>query len=106
MWTARLSRRSSGPRIGLSNYLNRSLNFKTAKAAAMVRRNNMVKRIFAIAFIFVCTSVAWIILGGTIFSRTYDSDQVSANRVASTWGTPQNQAPPKASFHQVNIKNE
>jgi inner membrane protein involved in colicin E2 resistance len=58
----------------------------------------MTKRIIAIAFIFVCTSVAWAILGGTIFSRTYDSDSVSQNRVTSTWGAPQNQDPPTASF--------
>ena len=31
----------------------------------------MVKRIAAIAFIFICTAIAWGILGGTIFSRTY-----------------------------------
>lgn len=58
----------------------------------------MTKRIIAISFIFVCTAVAWAILGGTIFSRTYDSGAVSSNRVASTWGTSQNQAPPIASF--------
>jgi inner membrane protein involved in colicin E2 resistance len=66
----------------------------------------MVKRIVAIVFIFVCTSVAWAILGGTIFSRTYDLNAISENRVASTWGTPQNQAPPTASFQQVNTKEE
>jgi len=58
----------------------------------------MTKRIIAIAFIFICASVAWGILGGTIFSRTYDSGSQSSNRVASTWGTEQNQAPPTASF--------
>jgi len=58
----------------------------------------MTKRIIAIAFIFLCTSVAWAILGGTIFSRTYDSGLVSSNKVGSTWGTPQNQGPPAASF--------
>lgn len=58
----------------------------------------MIKRLMAIAFIFVCTSVAWAILGGTIFSRTYSLDAIAANRVASTWGAPQNQAPPIASF--------
>jgi inner membrane protein involved in colicin E2 resistance len=58
----------------------------------------MTKRIVAIAFIFCCTSVAWAILGGTIFSRTYDSGALSDNKVASTWGTEQNQAPPTASF--------
>ena len=58
----------------------------------------MTKRIIAIAFIFICTSVCWAILGGTIFSRTYDSASTSSDRVASTWGTTQNQAPPTASF--------
>jgi inner membrane protein involved in colicin E2 resistance len=58
----------------------------------------MTKRIIAIAFIFVCTSVAWAILGGTIFSRTYDSGSMFQNRVASTWGAEQNQGPPTASF--------
>jgi len=59
----------------------------------------MTKRIIAITFIFICTSIAWAILGGTIFSRTYDSGLVSSPRVASLWGTRQNQAPPTASFH-------
>ena len=46
----------------------------------------MVKRIVAIAFIFVCASVAWAILGTTIFSRTYDLNQVSVNKVESLVG--------------------
>jgi len=58
----------------------------------------MTKRIIAIAFIFVCTSVAWAILGATIFARTYDSSAVSAGQVESTWGAPQKQAPPTAAF--------
>jgi inner membrane protein involved in colicin E2 resistance len=66
----------------------------------------MTKRIIAIAFIFVCTSVAWAILGGTIFTRTYSLDTVAENRVASTWGSPQNQAPPSASFTRIVPKSE
>jgi inner membrane protein involved in colicin E2 resistance len=58
----------------------------------------MTKRIIAITFIFICASIAWAILGGTIFSRTYDSGASTSNRVASTWGTEQNQASPTASF--------
>ena len=54
----------------------------------------MVKRIAAIVFIFLCTSVAWAVLGGTIFYRSYDLNPVSESRVASTWGAPQNQSPP------------
>ena len=58
----------------------------------------MTKRIIAIVFIFICTTVAWMILGATIFSRTYDSGSVSTSRVASTWGAPQNQGPPIATL--------
>src|SRR6266566_1610760 len=66
----------------------------------------MTKRIIAIAFIFVCTSVAWAILGGTIFSRTYDSAASANDRVASTWGAPQNQALPGASYTELVPKKE
>ncbi len=65
----------------------------------------MVKRIIAIAFIFLCASVAWAILGATIFSRTYNSDSVSEGRVVSLWGAPHNQSPPAASYIQVVPKN-
>ncbi len=61
----------------------------------------MVKRITAIAFIFVCASVAWAILGATIFQRTYSSDASSEGRVVSLWGAPHNQSPPAASYIQL-----
>src|SRR5437762_2029174 len=66
----------------------------------------MTKRIAAIIFIFICTSVAWAILGGTIFSRTYSLDEIAANRVVSTWGAPQNQAPPVASYKHIVPRKE
>jgi inner membrane protein involved in colicin E2 resistance len=56
----------------------------------------MLKRIVAIAFIFFFASAAWMILGATIFSRTYDSGQTLDDRVASLWGAPQVQSPPVA----------
>lgn len=61
----------------------------------------MTKRIAAIALIFICASVAWAVLGATIFSRTYSLDAVSHSRVASLWGAPQNQAPPRAFFTSI-----
>src|SRR5215207_11762429 len=64
----------------------------------------MTRRIVAIAFIFICTSVAWAVLGGTIFSRTYDVGAVSSERVESTWGTRQNQGPPTASYKTTTTK--
>jgi inner membrane protein involved in colicin E2 resistance len=54
----------------------------------------MFKRIAAIVVIFVCTAVAWAILGSTIFYRTYNAESGLSGRVASTWGAPQGQAPP------------
>src|SRR6188474_824833 len=66
----------------------------------------MTKRIIAIAFIFICTSIAWAILGVTIFSRTYDSGAVSSNQVASLWGTAQNQAPPTASYKTTTTRQQ
>jgi inner membrane protein involved in colicin E2 resistance len=61
----------------------------------------MIKRIAAIAFIFLCTAFAWAILGATIFQRTYDSGSSSDSRVASTWGAPQSQSPPVASYDET-----
>ena len=66
----------------------------------------MTKRIIAIIFIFMCTSVAWLILGATVFSRTYNSGNESHNRVESTWGAAQNQAPPTAAYSLVETKDE
>jgi inner membrane protein involved in colicin E2 resistance len=66
----------------------------------------MTKRIIAIAFIFVCASIAWAILGCTIFARTYDSAANSDNRVASTWGAAQDQSPPVAHFTHVVPRQE
>ncbi len=54
----------------------------------------MLKRIVAISAIFVCTAVAWAILGSTILYRTYNAELGLMGRVASTWGAPQGQAPP------------
>ncbi len=58
----------------------------------------MLRQILALAFIFVCTCIAWVILGATIFSRTYGSNEQLQGRVASTWGTSQQQAPPAATY--------
>ncbi len=58
------------------------------------------KRVFAIAVIFVFATIAWMILGFTIFQRTYDQDESLRSRVFSTWGSPHVQAPPSASFQR------
>jgi hypothetical protein len=60
----------------------------------------MLKRVTAISFIFLCTSIAWAVLGVTIFARTYDSNSLLKGRVASTWGAPQEQCPPGAEYSE------
>src|ERR1700735_1619224 len=61
----------------------------------------MIKRIGALVFIYICTTIAWLILGTTIVSRSYSplSDALKS-RVASNWGTAQEQAPPKATYRR------
>src|SRR5512141_2368273 len=64
----------------------------------------MAKRIAALIFIFICTTAAWIILGATIFARTESSDSALKGRVSSTWGAPQAQSPPTASWAQTQMR--
>lgn len=58
----------------------------------------MLRQILALAFIFVCTTIAWLILGATISSRTYGANEQLQGHVASTWGTAQQQSPPTAHY--------
>ena len=58
----------------------------------------MLKRIAAITFIFVCTSVAWAVLGSTIYYRSNVPAETLRDSVSSTWGVPQEQKPPTASY--------
>jgi len=58
----------------------------------------MVKRIAAIVVIFGCSSVAWVILGSTIFYRTYNAGTSLTERVASSWGAPEQQLPPTIGY--------
>ena len=60
--------------------------------------NLLLRQILAVAFIFVCTTIAWVILGTTIFSRTYGSNEQLQGHVTSTWGTSQQQSPPTATY--------
>jgi inner membrane protein involved in colicin E2 resistance len=63
------------------------------------------RQIFALAFIFLCTTIAWIFLGSTIVSRTYGANQQLQGHVASTWGTSQEQSPPTASYTVIDQTN-
>src|SRR6059058_6386058 len=79
---------------------------ESSNPAFTSRSTPMIKGIAVITFIFLCTAFAWGILGATIFQRTYESDSSSGSRVASTWGSPQNQSPPSASFEETVPRKE
>jgi hypothetical protein len=64
----------------------------------------MVRRIIAIAFIFICSSIAWVILGSNIFMRTRGSDQNLRSAVGSTWGTAQAQRAPVAFTERIETR--
>ncbi|HKU71593.1 MAG TPA: hypothetical protein VJQ51_12200 [Burkholderiales bacterium] len=56
----------------------------------------MIARIIAIGFIFVCTSVAWMVLAGVTSYRTDRADSGLRTQVERVWGTPQAQQQPSA----------
>jgi inner membrane protein involved in colicin E2 resistance len=68
-----------------------------------IRRYRLIRRIVAIAFIFCCTTVAWIVLGTTISMRTGSSNEQLQGHVASTWGTAQEQRPVSATFKKMEL---
>ena len=63
-----------------------------------------VLRLAAIVFIYFGAALAWVILGGTIDSRTHSSEGHLHDRVGSTWGTAQEQAPPSANFDRETLE--
>jgi inner membrane protein involved in colicin E2 resistance len=63
----------------------------------------VIRRIVAISFIFFCTTIAWMILGTTIYSRTGSSNEQLQGHVASTWGTAQEQSPPSACYKKTEV---
>lgn len=71
----------------------------------------MIKQILAIIFIYVCTAIAWGILGGTVLQRTYSSDSTNGERINQLWGTAQSQSAPsfyyetKKQVQQTSVKD-
>ncbi|MDZ7638096.1 MAG: inner membrane CreD family protein [Bryobacterales bacterium] len=61
----------------------------------------MTARIAALIFIYVCTCIAWMILGGSVWQRTHDSSAGLRENVASIWGRPQTQIAPNAYYRKL-----
>jgi inner membrane protein involved in colicin E2 resistance len=65
----------------------------------------MAKRVAAIVAIFILSTIAWGVLGGTIMARTYSAGGALGPKVASTWGSPQSQNPPAATYTVVSYRD-
>jgi len=61
-----------------------------------------MKHLPAIAAIFCGASLAWIILGYTLVSRTAESDSSQQDRLSAQWGSAQTQDAPQVSAQSVN----
>jgi hypothetical protein len=62
--------------------------------------------VLALIAIFLCTTLAWIVLGASIFARTNDAGSGLGPAVESAWGSPQEQTPPEASTSQTVQRDE
>ncbi len=64
----------------------------------------MFKRIVAIVFIYICTVIAWAILGGAMHMRSSTQDTKLKYEVADLWGNFQKQKAPTFYFYIVELK--
>src|SRR5262249_17208699 len=64
------------------------------------------KRVTALIVIFVFATIAWMILGATIFQRTYDQSGSLRPRVSSSWGAQQTQSAPTAAWERFTQERE
>src|SRR5687767_14034971 len=60
------------------------------------------KRLLAIGFIFGCTTVCWLILGGTLLHRTMSRGNSLGGEVGEVWGPPMTQIHPTAYYLSPN----
>lgn len=58
----------------------------------------MIRRLIAIALVYLVAVLGWMVLGGTIVSRTSSQDGELRARVGQLWGTPLSQTAPSGSL--------
>jgi len=63
-------------------------------------------RLFAVAFVYACTTVAWLALGGSVVQRTGETDERLAKEVAALWGGRHAQVAPTAWYTQPRTVRE
>jgi len=64
------------------------------------------KRILGIAFVFMMTTISWLVLGGVTSSRSGDQRHELTEAVQDLWGSPQTQVAPKLTFEWKTIREQ
>lgn len=64
----------------------------------------MIKYLTGVVFIFIMTCVAWVILGSSVYFRTYEKEGLLENRVENLWGGTHSQASLEAFYEETNNK--
>jgi hypothetical protein len=58
----------------------------------------LARRIAALVFIFICATVAWVVLGSVTSYRTREQDQKLKRAVGELWGSVQKQEAPRVDY--------
>jgi len=58
-----------------------------------------IKRLIAIAFVWIGCAIAWVVLGSTIVVRSGESTYELTREVHALWGPPMRQYPPAAQYY-------
>lgn len=64
-----------------------------------------IKRLLAIFFIFLSTTLAWFVLGGAITLRTENTGRSTSGAVAGAWGPPMTQQHPIAYYQNPGTRD-
>lgn len=66
----------------------------------------MIKRFMAMLAVWFCVAAAWMVLGGTVWVRTQETDSALRGKVGKLWGNPQTQAPPAVTWRRTVVEQE
>ena len=61
----------------------------------------MVKRFMIMLAVWLCVAAAWMVLAGTVWVRTQETDSVLRGKVGKLWGNPQTQQPPSVTWRRT-----
>src|SRR5215212_3187294 len=74
--------------------------------AAGIGGHMTIARLIAVGFIYVCATLAWAVLGGSLVARTGEFDDKLSHEVALLWGGKHVQVAPEARVERSRMVTE